>query len=134
MCSRQIIRSSTSRHPLIPCRQRSPPNHWRSSRQMLAMAGVLAFWFCVPLLLLLPLLLVVSASLKQSRSFTSLSTRVSITMDMDSPPDPSAAPHPDSAIRLASTIHRFSIVRMSTPYAFVRRHVACRGAFAWFTS
>ncbi|KAL7438053.1 hypothetical protein ACHAXH_003986, partial [Discostella pseudostelligera] len=30
-------------------------------------------------------------------------------MDMDSPPDPSAAPHPDSAIRLASTIHRFSI-------------------------
>ncbi len=44
-------------------------------------------------------------------------------MDQLHLPDPSAAPHPDSALRLASTVHRFSIVR-----SFVRHHGASVGA------
>ena len=45
-----------------------------------------------------------------------------MAMDSLHLPDPSAAPHPDSALRLASTVHRFSIVSVGLLFFFV-----CRG-------
>jgi hypothetical protein len=48
--------------------------------------------------------------------------RTTMAMDSLHLPDPSAAPHPDSALRLASTVHRFSIVSVGLLFFFV-----CRG-------
>ena len=39
-----------------------------------------------------------------------LNKRLEDMADYDATPDASAAPHPDSILRLASAVHRFSIV------------------------
>ena len=47
---------------------------------------------------------------ERNRESHSEEERTTMAMDSLHLPDPSAAPHPDSALRLASTVHRFSIV------------------------
>jgi len=39
--------------------------------------------------------------------------------DYDATPDASAAPHPDSILRLASAVHRFSIVSIYYYFAHI---------------
>ena len=48
---------------------------------------------------------------ERNESHSAEEERTTMAMDSLHLPDPSAAPHPDSALRLASTVHRFSIVR-----------------------